>query len=431
MGILSKNASPVTEFHIEYLAGSKDVIFGPGSILQGIKTKQQGRLISGHVVFGFKKPMDIEKVGIAFEATTNNIGNPGKESNTQLFSIQDILWDAAPPKGKSPAKDGPATIGESNGALSTSRKKLRPTSGVGHEFLFAIQWPFINYPPSIPTNRSVVQTDYTLRAFTKLSSGEEINSEIQHVDFRPHIDPARVLKYNTNGLEKSETIVKDENGHVLGEAALSCTSDTGTVFGSSCSLNLMLLIRQAESKSLPRKARVEVFEIHKALPLESGKEQRFVLSQEYVPLPSETLKAHQETKIPLKVLIPVAEIDSRRGAMGLPTMSIDGLQVEYQVRVTVSLNTSRLKPSIRSKSIVVQCPVVVANVKPKPHENRRKVPRLVVNVEGEGVWDSQSTASSNFSRDRANGKRDILEWSPNCEIPRFLAGGDMDEDDIF
>lgn len=35
MGILGKKEAPVSEFHVEFLAGSKDVVFGPGSIIQG------------------------------------------------------------------------------------------------------------------------------------------------------------------------------------------------------------------------------------------------------------------------------------------------------------------------------------------------------------------------------------------------------------
>jgi hypothetical protein len=36
MGILGKKESSVSEFVVEFLAGSKDVVFGPGSIIQGI-----------------------------------------------------------------------------------------------------------------------------------------------------------------------------------------------------------------------------------------------------------------------------------------------------------------------------------------------------------------------------------------------------------
>jgi hypothetical protein len=40
MGILSKSTLPVSEFRVEYLAGSKDVVFGPGTVLQGIVKSQ-------------------------------------------------------------------------------------------------------------------------------------------------------------------------------------------------------------------------------------------------------------------------------------------------------------------------------------------------------------------------------------------------------
>ena len=37
MGILGKKESSVSEFVVEFLAGSKDVVFGPVSIIQGIR----------------------------------------------------------------------------------------------------------------------------------------------------------------------------------------------------------------------------------------------------------------------------------------------------------------------------------------------------------------------------------------------------------
>lgn len=36
MGLLNKSSSPISEFRIEYLAGSKNTRFGPGQLLQGI-----------------------------------------------------------------------------------------------------------------------------------------------------------------------------------------------------------------------------------------------------------------------------------------------------------------------------------------------------------------------------------------------------------
>ena len=35
MGILNKPTSPVSELRVEYLAGSKEAVFGPGGLLQG------------------------------------------------------------------------------------------------------------------------------------------------------------------------------------------------------------------------------------------------------------------------------------------------------------------------------------------------------------------------------------------------------------
>ena len=36
MGLLQKYSVPISEFRVEYLAGSKEAVFGPGSLLQGI-----------------------------------------------------------------------------------------------------------------------------------------------------------------------------------------------------------------------------------------------------------------------------------------------------------------------------------------------------------------------------------------------------------
>ena len=378
-------------------------------------------MITGHVILELKQAINISKVGITFDCTTKSVAENSTE--TQVFSIQEILWDSAPSKGKAPAKNGFADTSES----STSRKVLRPTSGVGHTFLFAIKWPMVNFPPALPPRRSLVQTQYVLRAFLQVSnSDQEINSEPLYVDFRPRIDPSIAFKQTPDATEKRHTIVKDDNGRILGEASLSCTDDTGAIFGSYCQLNLVLLIRQSESKYLPRKGKIELCEIHKLIG-EQPREQCFVLSNETFPLSSELLKPHQECTIPLRVQIPIPEDDSRRGATGLPTLNIGGLQVEYVVRVTIPLQYSRFKPSAMTRSIMVDCPIVVGNVKPKNLASTRRVPKLVVNAEGEGTWDSQSTSS----RDQYDGRNNIVECSEVCEIPRFLAGGDIDKDDIM
>jgi hypothetical protein len=351
-----------------------------------------------------------------------------KAHEIPLFSIQEILWDAAPSKGKAPAKitDLPST---SNNGSSSKRRSLPPTGGVGHNFLFAIRWPYVNFPPSLHPHRSVVHTEYALRAFLELSGGEEITSCPLFVDFRPHIDASLTLKQNPKAQEKGTDTVTDEAGRILGEATLLCTGEQGTIFGSDCPLSLNLLIRQSDAKHLPRKARVEVCEIHKFIQDGKEKEQTFVLSHENITLPSELVKPHQETTIPLKVRIPVPEVDSRRGATGLPTLGICSLQVEYFVRVSIPLNHSIFVPSGKQKTILVGCPIVVGNVKPQEHRMTRKVPRLVVNEEGEGIWDSQSTNSS-LSK-RKNERKNIVEWSETSEIPRFLAEGDVDEEDMF
>src|SRR5271169_5823021 len=170
MGILHKNISPVGDFHIEYLCGSRDVVFCPGSIVQGKENLNPKRGFMsdkslGHVILEVKKAAGVSRVGITFEGTTKPIN---EEKETQLFTIQEILWDAAPSKGKAPAKDG---IIETEDGLS--RKVLRPTSEAGHTFLFAIKLPLVNFPPTLAPHRSVVQTEYTLRAFVKLSNSDE------------------------------------------------------------------------------------------------------------------------------------------------------------------------------------------------------------------------------------------------------------------
>jgi len=240
------------------------------------------------------------------------------------------------------------------------------------------------------------------------------------VEFRPHIDPSIAIKSSPH--EMRHTSVKDDIGKVLGEATLFCTNENGIIFGSDCQLSLVLLIRQSEAKSLPRKAKIEVLEIHKS----HSRQLSFVLSHLNIVLPPERLKPHQECTLPLRVPIPVPEIYSRRGATGLPTLNIGGLQVEYCIRISIPLQHSRFKPSTMTKAVVVDCPIVVGNVKPKDQASMRKVPRLVVNAEGEGMWDSQSTGS----RDMYQGRKNIVEWSEVSEIPRFLAGGDF-EDDIM
>jgi hypothetical protein len=352
---------------------------------------------------------------------------PDKAREIQLFTIQEILWDAAPSKGKAPARKGYPELDTTNG--SNDRKALRPTSGAGHTFLFAIKWPQVNFPPSLPPQRSLVQTEYVLRAFIQLlNSKEEITSEALDVEFRPHIDPSLVAK-ETPAAEPPTTVVKDDNGIVLGEASLSCSSPNRIIFGFDCPLTLNLLLRQSDPKRLPRKAKIEVCEIHKSVPLptkDTARHQCFILSNETILLPPEILKPHTECKIPLRIQIPIPEVDSQRGATGLPTLTIDGLQVQYLIRVCIPLNPSRF-PTTKTKAICVECPVVVGNVKPKERGQTRQVPRLVVNAEGEGIWDSQQSMSS---KDQDYGKRRIVEWSEICEIPRFLAGGEVDEEDI-
>jgi hypothetical protein len=374
---------------------------------------------------GLRKTLDIVKVGITFEGVSKKGSATEKLSGTRLFSIQDILWEARPSKGKAKATNGFGFDRTATNGSSVGRKTLGTTGGVGHTFLFAIRWPCVNFPPSLQPNRSVIQTEYTLHGFLQLSNGEEVSSEPLNVEFHPHIDPSVVLKQNPGVHEKREAAIKDESGRTLGEASLSCTGDTGTIFGSSCTLVLNLLIRQAETKNLPRKAKIEVCEIHKLGQDGSKPEQTFILSHETVTLPSELVKCHQETTIPLKVQIPIPEVDSRRGATGLPTLAIGNLKVEYLVRVSISLNPSRFVPTGKNKLIVVDCPVVVGNVKPKDGSSRRTIPRLTVNMEGEGVWDSQSTKSS--LKDR---KKNVVDWSETSEIPQFLPGGDVGEDDI-
>jgi len=45
MGILRRSSGPVSEFKVEYLAGSKEAVFGPGQVLQGIIIAQCTQLM--------------------------------------------------------------------------------------------------------------------------------------------------------------------------------------------------------------------------------------------------------------------------------------------------------------------------------------------------------------------------------------------------
>ena len=363
-------------------------------------------------------------MGITFEGKTTNTCAPAdKPKTTQLFSIQEILWDAASSaKGKGVAQTRSSTD-EAPDQSPVNPKTLSVTGETSHDFLFAIKWPNVNYPPSLPPGKSLVHTEYVLRAFIQLSNGERITSEPLYAEFRPHVDPSTLTQTQTLG--RRESIVKDEEGKVIAEASLTCTNEEGITFGSDCSFNLNLLIRQSESKPLPRRAKIEICEVHKCAS--DGREHAFILSQETINLPS-ILKPHKETSIPLKVKIPIPEVDdTRKGATGLPTLNIPPLQVEYMIKVTVILSSSWMSlPGKREKSVTADCPVVVGNVKPKFPKPSRNIPRLVVNVaEGEDSRDDQGISTS---RDKDNERKKIVEWSPECEIPRFLGDGEVVEE---
>lgn len=376
----------------------------------------------GLVILELKKRLDASKLGIMFEGKTKTSTDPTKPVETQLFRIQDILWDAVPSKGKSPAKSGVSDV--MNG--SNRRKTLGPTSEAGQEFLFAIKWPKVNFPPNIPPGRSIVETEYVLRAFLQVSGDtKDTFSEPRYIEFQPHIDPFVATGQMADPPEK-RVIVKDDSKRVLGEAALTCKATKGTLFGYPCPFSLMLLIRHSDSKALPRRAKVEVFEIHKCVNGQG--EQWFALSRELVLLPPDLVRCHHECTIPLQVQIPVPEIDSKRGATGLPTMVIDGLQVEHLVRVTIPLYQSRFSSLSKTKAIVVDCPVTVGNFKPKDRRPAANVPRLVINTDEENVRDSSSLPVP--GQGDGGGKR-IVQWSDTCEIPVFLPGGDIEEDYIL
>ena len=423
MGILSRNVAQVGEFRIEYLCGSRDVFFGPGSTIQGSfhpsesgyrRQNSERTLIAGHVILDVKKTAEIAKVGITFTGSTKSGNN-----QTHLFSIQDILWDVAPSKGKSPAKNNHyADI-----TSPASPRRLGSGGVLGHIFLFAIKWPLVNYPPSIPPHRSVVETEYVLRAFMNVKgSDEQYLSEPLIVDFRPRIDPS-LTPLSIVDESESSAVLKDDHGKVLGEAKLECTSNAGAVFGSDYPFTLTILSRQSNSKHLPHKAKIDVCEIHKSIVTKQV--QTFTLSHETFTFPPGLLKPHYECPVPLRVHIPVPEIDPWRGALGLPTLSSGDLIVEYRLRVAIPVSQSRFRLNNSSKTLVVECPFVVGNAKPKESESTRKVPRLVVNAEGEGSWDSSTTSPRDVSRLRSE---TIFDWTEGCAGPRFLSGGDVDED---
>jgi hypothetical protein len=372
-------------------------------------------LIAGHVILDIQKPVEVAKVGITFTGWTKS-----PQSQTQLFSVQDILWNAAPPKGKSPARNDHFA----DGASPPSPRRLKPTGNiVGHVFLFAIKWPLINYPPSLPPHRSVVETEYVLRAFMTIKDTDvEYFSPPLIVDFQPRIDPS-FIPLSIIDKTASSAVLKDDHGKILGEADLECKNDKGVIFGSDCSFMLNLLVRQSDPRSLPHKAKIDVCEIHK---LKDTKQiQSLILSHETLSFPPNILMPHRDSSIPLRVHIPLPEIDSRRGALGLPTLSIGDLIVEYRLRVSIAITHSRFSWNNSAKVLVVECPFVVGNAKPKELESKRKVPRLVVNSEGDDSWDSPSTSPLDAS---PTGTDVIAEWVDGCESPRFLAGGDVEED---
>jgi hypothetical protein len=420
MGLLSKPVSPLGEFRVEFLThltpAAEFPVFAPGGIIQGT-TRQLGSN-PGRVLLGVKRAREVTRVGIIFEGSTKI---PGTNGETRLFGIEDVLWDSAPSKGKAIAKRG------SSASDGSSFARVLSTTSSGHVFLFAIKWPLVNYPPSLPAGRSVVQTEYSLKAVVRVSSGEQFISDVLPVEFRPHIDPSIAVKNDPHAMEIQNVVVKDDNGRVLGEASLSNASSEGTLFGQDCQLKLELLIRQADQKYLPRKAKVQVFEIHRChIPDGTGQEKVFELSHETITFPPDRIKGHKECTVPLRVRISVPGVDLRRGATGLPTLRSGELEVTYKVRVTVPLSHSRF---IKTKAIVVECPIVVGNIKAKEKESRRKVPRLVVNSEGEGLWDTRSTNSS--TRGVLDARRNIEDWSGTSEVPRVLPCGDIEEDDIL
>jgi hypothetical protein len=378
------------------------------------RPNSEPKLIAGHVILDVKKTVEIAKVGITFTGSTKSA-----KRQTQLFSIQDVVWDAAPPKGKAPAKNNHY----SDVASPTSPRRIGTANVVGRIFLFAIKWPLVNYPPSIPPRRSVVETDYVLRAFMNVKgSDEQYLSEPLIVDFRPRIYPS-LTPLSIVDESKSSAVLKDDHGKVLGEAKLECTDNRAAVFGSDYPFTLTILSRQSDAKYLPHKAKIDICEIHKSI--DTKQVQTFILSHETFPFPPELLEPHHECPVPIRVHIPIPELDSWRGALGLPTLSIGDLIVEYRLHVTIPVSQSRFKLNNSAKTLVVECPFFVGNAKPKDSESKRKIPRLVVNAEGEGNWDSPSTSPRDVSRLRTE---IISDWAEGCAGPRFLAGGDVEED---
>lgn len=139
---------------------------------------------------------------------------------------------------------------------------------------------------------------YVLRAFVRVTESDvEYISKPHFIEFRPHIDPSIATRATENADEMSNSLVKDGSGRVLAEAKLPCSGTIGTIFGSNCPLNLIFLIRQSESKPLPRKAKIDIYEIHKSTVGKKG--QCFMLSRETVALPVDSLESHRECRIVL------------------------------------------------------------------------------------------------------------------------------------
>ena len=165
---------------------------------------------------------------------------------------------------------------------------------------------------------------------------------------------------------------------------------------------------------------MEVREIHSV-----GNESiSFRLSKYAMPLPREFIKRHEKCIVPLAIQIPLPEIDSQRGATGLPSLNIGNLTVQCVVRVTVPISTSRFgkRKKIRTESLIA---VGNKRLRKDSESVPRNVPRLVVNSEEGGV-DLPDSSSRDQDPD-SNRPKEIVGWTEACEAPRFLHAEDVFE----
>jgi hypothetical protein len=91
-GFVNEGNSLLGDFQIEYLAGSKDVIFGPGSVIRVNNSMQQQVADERTCLLDFKRTQDIYPgSGSLSTRPQNRRRQRRKKPRIQLFTIQEIL----------------------------------------------------------------------------------------------------------------------------------------------------------------------------------------------------------------------------------------------------------------------------------------------------------------------------------------------------